>query len=163
VLALLPLALYAGGRAATWVRARPSRVRRWVVTGAVALIVVGDVAAYSSVALTPRVDAIAGASRYLATLPHNDLVLADEPIGASIPQPYLNLDRWVYVTNRATPNLVAAITTKTQRLPDSPKLRRLLATSRVLRRFRGFKGDVTVYETCVRAKCSPAPARPTAR
>jgi len=162
VLVLLPLGFYTGGRVATWFRARPSPARRWLITAAIVVVVVGDLAAYSSVALTPRVDAIASASSYLATLPHGDLVLADEPIGASIPQPYLNLDRWVFVRSRSTPDLIAAITTKTQRLPGSPKLRRLLATSSVLRRFRGFKGEVTIYETCVVGACaSPPKARPT--
>ena len=161
VLVLIPLMFYAGGRAAMWVCARPSGPRRWVVVGGVVLMLFGDAAAYASVALTPRVDAIAGATAYLATLPHSQLVLADEPIGASIPQPYLNIDRWVFVRTQPTPSLIAAITTKTQRLPDSPKLRRLLATSRVLRRFHGFKGDVTVYETCVRGPCSPRPAKAT--
>ncbi len=51
---------------------------------------------------------IGQASAYVAELPRRAIVLADEPIGVSIPQRYLNIDQWVLGDEAIRPDYVAA-------------------------------------------------------
>jgi 4-amino-4-deoxy-L-arabinose transferase-like glycosyltransferase len=164
VLVLVPLYLYVGSRVV--VRWRRSDTDRWRVLAlvGVCVLLIGDAVAFRSEVASTQTDAIAAATTYLGTLPRSRTVLADEPIGVGISQPYYDVDRWVFDRGRREPDYVAMITTRTQHLPTATVFRELMTRATIIRRFHGFKGDVTVYRICPSSACgSDASPTPNAR
>ena len=146
ILLLIPLYLYAVSRTAGWVRAGTGLGRTGIVLACATALTLSGAVAYWAQIVSDRGNEIAQASAYVSSLPKNAVVLVDEPIGTLIDQHYLDIDRWVNSSERVRPDYVAVITTTTQKIPRDRRLARLLAHGRILRRFHGFKGDVTVYD-----------------
>jgi hypothetical protein len=132
--------------------ALPRRTRRVTTFALVALVVVlaANFVAYDLRIATRDDNALAQVRDYTArNLPPDALILTEETVGAIVPQPYCKFHRVGLCASRA--DYVIVYTSLTQAPPDDPRLARLIAASRPLRSFQGFKETITVYATPRRA------------
>jgi hypothetical protein len=96
-----------------------------------------------------------------ANVPASDTVLADEPVGVMIPQPYCKLE-----SAGTCPNVkwIVTYTSLTQKLPtqaSDPQLYVLLHGAERVVVFEGFKETITVYRVVDAGNASPPPVVPT--
>lgn len=94
--------------------------------------------------VTPHDNALKEAIDYMSTsVPHDSIVVADETIGAAIPQPFCDLDR---ARNCKTADYVIIYLSHTQELPDDPRIREMIDRYLIeMATFTGFKERITVY------------------
>ena len=130
------------------VKERRGLSRRWANAGIAAIVVVlaANLVAFDQRFLARSDNALAQVRDYTAeTLPPDALVLTEETIGAIVPQPYCKFHKTGLCASRA--DYVITYTSRTQAPPDDPRLERLIASSKPLKQFKGFKETITVYET----------------
>lgn len=147
MLVFIPLYVYAGTRIVTVLRtAGEGRARTTLAVGALLLMVIAlnGVTFMSRIALQED-NAIRQASAFVAeNYSEGDLVLADEPIGVLVPQPYLQTDLWAAGINQLPPDLIVTYTSLTQKLPTEVETALIRATP--VFTATGFKETIVVYE-----------------
>lgn len=149
MLVLIPLYLYAGSEAIQSIRQHQAERQRRL---AGFLVLCGIIVAVNGATFVNRFvlsndNAILEASSFIASeLPHDSVVLADEPIGVLIPQPYMPMDLWALGRYDSRPDFVVTYSSLTEHLPDSPSLQHLLSESQRLLTVTGFKETIMVYE-----------------
>jgi 4-amino-4-deoxy-L-arabinose transferase-like glycosyltransferase len=89
-------------------------------------------------------NALLATAQYMDRMPSSSIVLADETVGDIIKQPYCPL--WQTPTCGQHASYIITYQSYTQQLPNVPELKRLIATSTLLVRFKGFKETITVYQ-----------------
>jgi cellulose synthase/poly-beta-1,6-N-acetylglucosamine synthase-like glycosyltransferase len=149
---MIPLLVYLGMRirdvASGWLSA-DLRHPRLLRTGLIALLVlvVGcDLGAFYMRIVDQSDNALWQVANYVtANVPADVTVLADEPVGVMIPQPYCKLE-----SAGSCPDVkwVVTYTSLTQKLPtqaSDPQLYVLLHEAEMVQVFRGFKETITVY------------------
>jgi 4-amino-4-deoxy-L-arabinose transferase-like glycosyltransferase len=78
-----------------------------------------------------------------ATIPHNDVVITEEPIGMMIPQPYCKM--WRAASCAGVAKYVITYESHTQHIPTIPGLQQLLQRSTPVKVIIGFKEKLTVW------------------
>jgi hypothetical protein len=121
-------------------RLRPSR---GVLTAGLALLVLIDVAGGIARVAWTGDNAILQARTWVTVhVPHTAVILADEPIGMNVPQPYCKLEDVAQCAG--TPTWAVIYISHTQKLPDNHTLYRLLAPGHTCATFIGFKEVITI-------------------
>jgi putative flippase GtrA/glycosyltransferase involved in cell wall biosynthesis len=149
---MIPLFVYLGMRirdvASGWLAARP-RHPRLLRIGLIALLafaIAADLGAFYLRIVDQNDNALLQVATYVtANVPAGDTVLADEPVGVMIPQPYCKLE-----SAGTCPDVkwIVTYTSLTQKLPtqaSDPQLYVLLQGAEKVVVFVGFKETITVY------------------
>lgn len=114
-----------------------------VAVAAAGLLVVANLGAVAERVILRSDNALAAMQRYAGdSLPPRALVLTEEPVGTMIRQPYCKFHRVGSCGSRV--GYVVLYHSFTQRPPDDPRLARLVARSRVLARFDGWRERIAV-------------------
>ena len=77
------------------------------------------------------------------TIPHNDVVVTEEPIGVMIPQPYCKM--WRAASCAGVAKYVMTYESHTEHIPNIPGLQLLLQHSTRVKVIVGFKEKLTVW------------------
>lgn len=161
---MIPLFVYLGMRirdvASGWLAAR-SRHPRLLRIGLLALLafaVAADLGAFYLRIVNQNDNALLQVATYVtANVPASDTVLADEPVGVMIPQPYCKLE-----SAGTCPDVkwIVTYTSLTQKLPtqaSDPQLYVLLQGAEKVVVFVGFKETITVYRVVDAGDGPPPP------
>jgi 4-amino-4-deoxy-L-arabinose transferase-like glycosyltransferase len=143
----IPLFLFLFSEVMT-LKEQHGHTRKWVNLGmAATLVVVAANFLTFDLRFVSRSDnALAEVRDYAAqAMPADSLVLTEETIGAIVPQPYCKFYKVGLCADRA--DYVVTYTSRTQAPPDDPRLKSLIARSKPIKTFKGFKETITVYET----------------
>lgn len=161
---MVPLLVYLGMRirdvVTNW-RANDIRGPRWLWAGVILLPLLAlgcDVGASYVRLATHNDNALLQVSNYAKShIPVHDKVVADEPVGVMIPQPYCKPD---YPGQCQDAKWVITYTSITQQLPtraSDAELYVLLDNAREVAVFRGFKETITVYHVDAGTNTPPPP------
>jgi len=165
---MIPLFVYLGMRirdvASGWLAggARHPRLLRIGLIALLAFAVAADLGAFYLRIVDQNDNALLQVATYVtANVPASDTVLADEPVGVMIPQPYCKLE-----SAGTCPNVkwIVTYTSLTQKLPtqaSDPQLYVLLHGAERVVVFEGFKETITVYRVVDAGNASPPPVVPT--
>jgi 4-amino-4-deoxy-L-arabinose transferase-like glycosyltransferase len=116
-----------------------------VAVAAAALLLVANLGAVGHRMMLRSDNALAAVQRYAdGSLPPRALVLTEEPVGTMIRQPYCKFHRVGACESRV--GYVILYRSFTQRPPDDPRLAALVARSRPLARFDGWRERIVVLE-----------------
>ncbi|HEU4785487.1 MAG TPA: glycosyltransferase [Ktedonobacterales bacterium] len=166
---MIPLFVYLGMRirdvATSWLAARPRhpRLLRIGLIWLIAFAIAADLGAFYLRIVDQNDNALLQVATYVtANIPASDTVLADEPVGVMIPQPYCKLE-----SAGTCPNVkwIVTYTSLTQKLPtqaSDPQLYVLLQGSEKVVVFVGFKETITVYRVVDVGNALPPTPPPTA-
>jgi putative flippase GtrA/glycosyltransferase involved in cell wall biosynthesis len=165
---MIPLFVYLGMRirdvASGWLAARP-RHPRLLRIGLIALLafaIAADLGAFYLRIVDQNDNALLQVATYVtANVPASDTVLADEPVGVMIPQPYCKLE-----SASTCPDVkwIVTYTSLTQKLPtqaSDPQLYVLLQGAEKVVVFVGFKETITVYRVVGAGNVLPSTPQPT--
>ena len=125
------------------------RGKKTLIVGLVGLAIVVNLFTWTVRFAQHYDNALLETYEFFRTVPVTARVIADDPIGIAIQQPYFNLDRHASEQGikDANPDYVAIYTSQTQKAPDEQALRSLLLNSTLVRRFTGFKEVIEIYQT----------------
>lgn len=161
---MIPLLVYLGMRirdvASGWLAAGPRhpRLLRIGLIALLALAVAFDLGAFYLRIVNQSDNALLQVANYVtANVPASDTVLADEPVGVMIPQPYCKLE-----SASTCPDVkwIVTYTSLTQKLPtqaSDPQLYVLLHGAEKVVVFYGFKETITVYRVVDAGNAPPTP------
>lgn len=125
-------------------RKNTKRRIRVLLAGAVAGIVALSLLGFQWRIVEHSDNAMKSAEQYIALhIPRTDVVLAEEPVGVMIPQRYCNLYR--AGACRTVADYIITYTTRQHPAPTYPALQQLLAHSREVKIFTGFKETLTIW------------------
>lgn len=149
MLALIPLFCYLAVEVRRFVAkqrrhsAKPHQARRFVACAAIVVIALNVLAFYQRF-VDPGNDAALRETSIFMTesVPLDAKVIADESVGAVIPQPYCKMWRGADCPGAT---YIITYTSATQQLPDDPELEGLIASAAKIYEIEGFKEDIIVY------------------
>jgi 4-amino-4-deoxy-L-arabinose transferase-like glycosyltransferase len=141
----IPLLLFLASELLPAARRLPRRRAALAVAAAGLVVVVANLGAFAERVVLRSDNALAAVQRYAGgSLPPRALVLTEEPVGTMIRQPYCKFHRVDACASRA--GYVILYRSFTQRPPDDPRLATLVARSRVVARFDGWRERILVLE-----------------
>lgn len=115
-----------------------------LLTGALAGLVVLSLLGFQWRIINHSDNAMKNAEQYITlNIPRTDIVLTEEPVGIMIPQRYCNLYR--AGACRTVANYIVTYSTRQHPVPTNPALQQLLARSKEVRIFTGFKETLTIW------------------
>ena len=118
-----------------------------IVVGALAFTVAANMVTWGVRFIAHHDNALLETYRYFQTVPSTSHVLADDPVGVVITQPYYNIDRhWSEQSMiDANPDYIVLYTTYTQKTPNYQELKLYIAKSTIVRTIVGFKETILIY------------------
>ncbi len=150
ILLLIPAICYLVAELGYWLEQNPgSRLRVATAAGLALAVLTGGAVAYTGRILLGDDNAVAQTAAWLAD-DHNasagDKVIADEFMGNLIRQPYCKITHAQECEQLGgRPRFIVTYTTRTQKLPVSQALDRLLAIGVPVKKFTGFKETIVIY------------------
>lgn len=125
---------------------RRGRAGRYAVLAAAGLLVAVNLLTYERRFVAHSDNALAAVQRYTDThLPPHALVLTEESVGTMIRQPYCKFYRTVFCLTRT--GYVIVYLSLTQAPPSDRRLSALVAASRPIARFEGWRELILVFRT----------------
>jgi 4-amino-4-deoxy-L-arabinose transferase-like glycosyltransferase len=148
ILLMVPAICYLVAELRHWVQGRDEADWRIGVTVllASAVVVGGLVGSYGRLVLRND-NAVGKTIEWMAlNAPPDSQVIADEFLGNQIRQPYCRITRAQACEREGgRPDYIITYTTRTQKLPDSQALDRMLGYGAVITSFKGFKEEIRIY------------------
>lgn len=139
---LIPLYVYVSVEIVDFVRQRRSLVP--AAYAVLAVVLAANMATFVQRIADRNDNALVAVSRFAAAhIPRHALVVTEEWVANMIHQPYCHTWRAAYCESRTS--YVITYTSRTERPPPVPALRRLIKRSDRLAMFTGFKERITVY------------------
>ena len=142
IMVAVPLYVYLVSEGVYSDRRSPRAWRLWLFTAIVVIVAIGGLFAFGMriVAISNSDQALQETAAFMQEhVPHDAVVIADQPVGSIIPQPYCN-------PFRLCPQAKYLITyaSDTQQLPNTPGYQELLKRTVILKEITGYKERISI-------------------
>jgi 4-amino-4-deoxy-L-arabinose transferase-like glycosyltransferase len=143
IIVLVPLLCFTAVEMSKYLRREPNLFSKILTGGVIVVCLAANAGTYQARIAAHQDNALGSAAAYISeNIPKDDLVIADETIGAAITQPWCSVLRTYECVSQG--KWLVTYESQTQRLPDDPALRETLTRSTAVGQFKGFKEDITV-------------------